>query len=130
MSAPIIPSSMIDSPEIRLIAPFLDISAMRAELIAANMANVDTPGYHTRDINFAQEFERALSNAQFEYASFAPQPREVNGLALRPDGNNVSLEREGLLLAETQLRFQTAVQVLSAEFHRILSAIHEGGTSS
>ncbi len=52
--------------------------------------------------------------------------RQVEGLGSRPDGNN-GLEREGLLLAETQLRFQTGVQLLKAEFHRILSAIREGG---
>ncbi|HEX3738620.1 MAG TPA: flagellar basal body rod protein FlgB [Terriglobales bacterium] len=122
--------SMIDSPEIRQLGKFLDLSAMRTELITSNMANVDTPQYQTRDINFRQEMERALDDSPFAYASFSPMVREVRGLAVRPDGNNVSLEREGLLLADTQLKFQAAVQVLTAEFHRILSAIHEGGTSS
>jgi len=129
------PVSMIDSPEIRMLTPFLNVSMARAELISSNMANIDTPGYRTRDLNFAQEYEREIESSEFSrgdfsYAEFSPAVREVRGLAVRPDGNNVSLDREGLLLAQTQLRFQTAVQVLTAEFHRILSAIHEGGTSS
>lgn len=122
--------SIIDAPEIRELARFLDVSAMRTGLIASNMANVDTPGYRTRDINFHQEMERAISHTESGYAEFSPVVRTVQGLAVRPDGNNVSLEREGLLLAETQLRFQTAVSALTAEFHRILSAIREGGSSS
>jgi flagellar basal-body rod protein FlgB len=123
-------ASIIDSPEIRALGRFLDVSAMRAQLITSNLANVDTPGYQTRDINFQQELERATSDDGPVFAGFTPVVREVRGLAARPDGNNVSLEREGLLLAETQLKFQTAVQVLTSEFHRILSAIREGGTSS
>ena len=106
---------------------FLDVSVVRSELITTNLANIDTPGYHARDINFRQEFERAYGDPELAYADFAPVVRQVEGLASRPDGNNVSLEREGLLLAETQLRFQTGVQLLKAEFHRILSAIREGG---
>ena len=123
------PISMVDSPEIRVLGRFLDLNASRTELIASNLANIDTPGYRARDINFRQELQRAYGGSGFEYATFTPAVRQVQGLAFRPDGNNVSLEREGLLLAETQLRFQTAVQVLKAAFHRILSAIHEGGTS-
>lgn len=122
--------SMIDSPAIQGLGKFLDVSALRTELIASNLANVDTPQYRTRDINFQQEMERALDDPQMAYAGFSPLVREVRGLAVRPDGNNVNLEREGLLLADTQLRFQTAVAALTAEFHRILSAIHEGGSGS
>ena len=123
------PISLIDSPEIRELGSFLDASALRTELITSNLANIDTPGYHARDINFRQQMERAFDSSEFEYASLSPAALEVHGLASRPDGNNVSLEREGLLLAETQLKFQIAVQALKGEFHEILSAIHEGGTS-
>ena len=55
--------------------------------------------------------------------------RTVQGLIERPDGNNVSLERERLLLADTQLRFNAAVQLLRDEFKTLLSAIHEGSSS-
>ncbi|HEY7352446.1 MAG TPA: flagellar basal body rod protein FlgB [Terriglobales bacterium] len=122
--------SMIDSPEIRALAKFLDLSALRTELITSNMANIDTPGYRARDINFRQELQRAADEPGFQLADFSPAIREVEGLAVRPDGNDVSLEREGLLLAETQLKFQTAVQALTVEFHQILNAIREGGSSS
>ena len=44
----------------------------------------------------------------------------------RPDGNNVSLDREGLLLAKTQLQYQLAIQLVKGEFHQMLSAINGG----
>jgi len=122
--------SMIDSPEIHALGKFLDVSAFRTGLITSNMANIDTPGYRTRDINFREELERADAQAEgpMQLAAFSPVAREVRGLAARPDGNDVSLDREGLLLAETQLRFQIGVQVLKTEFHEISSAIN-GGTN-
>jgi flagellar basal-body rod protein FlgB len=48
----------------------------------------------------------------------------------RPDGNNVSVERESLLLAETQMKFNLGVQLLKDQFHGISQAINSGGPSS
>jgi len=64
------------------------------------------------------------------YASFAPVSRPVRGLLERPDGNNVSLERESLLLAETQMRYNLGIQLLKDEFHTISLSINSGGTAS
>ena len=115
---------MIDTPATQALGRFLDVNVFRHSLITSNLANIDTPGFRTRDIDFQRELARA--SGEFEYASFTPMARPVQGLIERPDGNNVSMEREGLLLAETQLRFQTAVQLLRVEFHRLASAINEG----
>jgi len=119
---------MIDTPMTAVLGHFLDLSAYRESLISSNLANIDTPGYRARDINFRQELDRADSG-EMQYASFSPLATQVRGLIERPDGNNVSLERETLLLAETQMKFNIGVQVLRSEFHRLSSAIHEGSTS-
>jgi flagellar basal-body rod protein FlgB len=58
-----------------------------------------------------------------------PAAYEIRGLNERPDGNNVSVERESLLLAQNQLRFQVAVAFMKAEFHRLSTAINGGSTS-
>jgi flagellar basal-body rod protein FlgB len=50
----------------------------------------------------------------------------VQGLTERPDGNNVSMERESLLMAHNQLLFQTSIQLLRVEFRKISTAINEG----
>jgi flagellar basal-body rod protein FlgB len=123
--------SMIDSPLMRGLERVLDESAFRHQVIATNLANVDTPGFRTRDVRpFANEIEQAMWGEGTETAKFAPVAREVPGLLERPDGNNVSVERESLLLAQNQLRFQVAAQFLKAEFHRLSSAISGGGTSA
>ncbi len=111
---------------------YLRLTTSREQAISANMANVDTPGYHTRDINFNGELNRAmngfLSQTEdgMESVQMNPVVQEVPGLMERPDGNNVSLDREGLLMSETQLQYQIGIQLIKRQFHQILSAINGG----
>lgn len=129
--------SMIDTNTTEALGRFLDVDVGRLKLIAANLANLDTPGYKTRDLDFRAELARASAqagaNAMYSYASYvpyAPVVRRVRGLLERPDGNNVSVERESLALAETQMKYNLAVQLLKDEFHGISQAINSGGSSS
>jgi flagellar basal-body rod protein FlgB len=105
----------------------LDQGAFRHQLIASNLANVDTPGYRTRDIRtFSGAIQQAMSGEEPPFTSVA---RPIAGLLERPDGNNVNVDRESLLMAENQLHFQVAVQFLRAEFRRLSEAISGGSTS-
>jgi flagellar basal-body rod protein FlgB len=61
-----------------------------------------------------------------ETVQMNPVVQEVPGLLERPDGNNVNLDREGLLMSETQLQYQIGVQLVKHQFHQILSAISGG----
>ena len=98
---------------------YMDLLAARQKLVAANIANIDTPGYRTRDVDF-----------QFEYMSLAPgaSPSVVEpvGLVVKNDGNNVSLDREARLLAENALRFSVASSLVKGEVRALRKAIEEG----
>jgi len=140
--------SMIDTPMIEALSRFLDVNVARNKLITSNLANIDTPGYRTRDLDFRAELLRAgvdeydggmgneneneFGNAagSLSYAVYAPVVRTVHGLIVRPDGNDVSVERESLLLAETQMKFSLGVQLLKDQFHDISQAINSGGSAS
>jgi flagellar basal-body rod protein FlgB len=126
-------SSMIDSPLIEALSRYLDVTAARHKLIAANLANVDTPGYRAQDLDFRAELARADPAGggaeSLRYAANPPVSRPVRGLLMRPDGNNVSVERESLLLAETQMKFSFGVQLLKDEFKGVSQAINSGGSS-
>jgi len=50
---------MIDDPMTEALSRFLDVNVARHKLIAANLANIDTPGYRTRDLDFRAELARA-----------------------------------------------------------------------
>ena len=107
----------------------LQVARERATVIASNMANVDTPGYHTKDLDFSQELSRATAAAE-QPGTFAgtPQTTEVKGLLERPDGNNVDVDRESMLLAQTQLQYQAGTQLLKQQFHNLLLAINGSGS--
>jgi flagellar basal-body rod protein FlgB len=129
-------SSMIDTAMTEALGQFLDVDVARYKLITMNMANVDTPGYKTRDLDFHAELGRAAmseasaTDAGAVAAAFSPVARPVRGLMERPDGNNVTVERESLLLAETQMKFNLGVQLVKDQFHVISTAINSGGGSS
>ena len=96
---------------------YMDLLSVRQSLVTSNIANVDTPGYQTQDIDFVDELRRA---------SGSPEILEAGGLVTKNDGNNVSLDRESRLLSENALRFQAAEGLLRAQIQRVRSAIKEG----
>ena len=114
----------LETPTMRRLENFLDLVAFRHELISSNLANVDTPGYRTQDVDFESELRRA--EQRLEGSPVSPRVNEVKGLIERPDGNNVSLERETLALAQVQLQYRAGVELLRNEIHTIQSAINEG----
>ena len=114
---------MTTAPLMSQLETFLSLTNRRQTVIAGNMANVDTPGYRTQDINFAQELSKAIRMSASGTATNAAS-HAVSGLLERPDGNNVDIDRESLLLAETQLQHQLGTELLKQRFHQLLTAIN------
>jgi flagellar basal-body rod protein FlgB len=123
---------MTSTPAHSIVESYLKLAASREQLISANMANIDTPGYHSRDIDFQHELSRAISAPVMQTGDgsgtvqLLPVIRQVPGLMERPDGNNVNLDREGLLMAQTQLQYELGIQLIKSDFHQTLSAINGG----
>ena len=106
---------------------YLDLATSQAKLTAANMANIDTPGYRTVGMDFEAEMREAMDGVDRGKAPRQVRLKAVDGLIARPDGNNVSMDREGLNLAEAQLKFRTGVALLRQEYQRVMDAIHSDG---
>jgi flagellar basal-body rod protein FlgB len=114
---------MATTPMLQVLQGFLKVTSDRQELVAANMANVDTPGYHTKDIDFQAAMRQVMEEGHGP--RLEPASTEVADLPERPDGNNVNIDRESMMLSETQLQYQMGIQLVKAEFHRLLSAIKD-----
>jgi len=110
----------VSTPMGDALGKYLDLTADQMKLTAGNMANIDTPGYKTQGFDFESEFGAALKGS----GAGGPTVGDVDGLVARPDGNTVSLDRESLNLAKSQLQFRTGVALLRGEFSRVMSAIH------
>jgi flagellar basal-body rod protein FlgB len=98
---------------------YLDLLSTRQKLVASNIANGDTPNYKTKDIDFQFEFMSLVKGT-------TPQVIEPEGLAVKPDGNNVSIDRESRMLSENAIRFNLATTLLRGQLSMIRNAIQEG----
>src|SRR5580704_8493668 len=112
---------MATTPMIQALEGFLKVATDRQQLVTTNMANVDTPGYHTKDVNFQAAMRQAMD--QSGSMKLEPASMNVDNLPERPDGNNVNIDRESMMLSETQLQYQMGVQLIKAQFHQLLTAI-------
>ena len=97
---------------------YMDLVSARQKLVASNLANADTPGYQTQDIDFKREFEAQIGSQ--------PATITVPGLASKNDGNNVNLDREARLLAENAIRFNIASSLVRGQINQFREAIQDG----
>ncbi|MGN0437911.1 MAG: flagellar basal body rod protein FlgB [Lachnospiraceae bacterium] len=106
-----------------------DAANARNEVLANNIANVDTPNYKRKDVSFQNYLEQALIGAE----SLDTRVAEVNThlsdfggvtytdssvLSYRLDGNNVDIDTENAYLAENQIRYNALVEQIGQEFSR------------
>lgn len=109
-----------------------DASWMRENVIANNIANVDTPGYKRADVDFESALKRELGSSK--YVSLDKKVRSLNrdlsGLSVssytdaanysyRLDGNNVDVDTENVELASEQLRYELLTTAINEEFSRM-----------
>lgn len=114
----------------------LSLAAAKQAVAAGNLANVSTPGYRARALDFSERLDASLRGAMEMSATngrhLAGAPvdqtptREVDGLPSRRDGNNVQIDRELLAMTQAQGEFGRAQTALAAKFRLIRYAINEG----
>lgn len=105
-----------------------DASWTRNSLISNNIANVDTPGYKRKDLNF----EECLSEAVCNGTSLDEEIANVDldtlkgstftdyaTVSYRLDGNNVDIDTENAELAKNQIKYYTMLDSVSQEFARL-----------
>lgn len=114
------------------------VRAKRAELIAGNMANADTPNYRARDIDFKQVLNQTQDSSGFVVM------KTTNNAHIKPDmqlgesgadlmyrvpmqpsidGNTVDTQLEKANFAENAIQYQVSVQFLSGKIKSIMSAL-------
>lgn len=109
-----------------------DASWTRNEIISNNIANVDTPNYKRKDIEFQTYLEEELQGegsldqkvADIDLNSLdATTYTDHENLSYRLDGNNVDIDTEQANLAENQIKYNALVESMSQEFSRIKTAL-------
>lgn len=114
-----------------LLGTFLDVQSRRAEIVAGNLANVDTPGFAARELDFNDFLREAAAQ------SLNPKRLDVNQIAsarvveqqattIGIDGNTVDPGREMATLAEAGTKYLEGTQLLQMRLRSLRAAIREG----
>lgn len=138
----------IFGPAIEVMGKALNLRAKRNGVISSNIANVDTPGYKARDLNFNEVMDSYLKEQMPSSSGAAskeqdlplrttdprhitPRPKkvelDVEISTERGVPNNVDLDEEMAKLSENNIQYQMTTQMLIKKFEMLKTAITEGG---
>jgi len=126
---------MFDRVGVPKFGKYLDLTSFRHKLISDNIANVSTPGYRSRDIDFKAEFER-LTGRSHHLAGAVTHPNHIplGSHTNRPpkvqqekvaegNMNSVDIDREVSLLARNELMFTVGARLLQKKFAGLKNVI-------
>ncbi len=133
--------SELFSSQIQLVGKVLDMRLQRQNVINSNIANVNTPKYKPRELEFESELQKALDldkqgtmartagghmPTTFSAQNFQPDwfkqftPRDIHG------EDRVNIDKEMTKLAKNQLQYQALTQIIQKNFEGIKTIITEG----
>jgi len=125
-----------------LLAKVMALRARKAEVISENIANIDTPGYKAREVTFMDQLQDALGKsddlpllktdkAHLPVSGSISDVEPLIKIQESPlagfDQNTVDLDHEMAALAENNLDYNAAVQMLHKKLNILKNAIVEGG---
>ena len=121
------------------------VRAARHEVLSANIANADTPGYRPRDLDFKSLMQSALEAkdddlrpSERRVDALSPLAPDLQSMVYEPeypdsrhgeerlDGNSVSLDRQMALMTENSLSYEASLTLLSRALAGLRYAIGEG----
>ena len=119
--------ALFNQPNYQATKKLLDVSVLRHEALAGNLANLETPGYRRVDVAPAFESELRQAVATQDPALVASlRPRlevDASALAQGRDGNTVQLESELMKLNQNSLEHTLETQLISSSLLRLRHAI-------
>ncbi len=114
----------LTTPRIQLLSRLLDVATMRQNVIAQNVANVNTPGFTNLEVTFEDALKTALnSDSASQGADVTPEVVPGGGGVPRADGNNVDIDREMARLQKNNIYFQLYTQVMANDLAEFRAAI-------
>jgi len=139
---------ILDDRTMRTLETALDVASARHQVIANNVANVNTPGFKAADVDFVSSLEQAMAGraesadrrltgrttraGHFAISGAASTGRspivqtEDEGASMKVDGNSVDIDLEMAKMAENATMYNTFAQLVSSKFSLLKYVISEG----
>lgn len=113
-----------NNPQVDVLTRVLDVAALRHEVIAHNVANINTPGYRRLEVRFDTALLEALAEGKGPPAvSGSPVVAPAEDVPTRLDGNSVDIDREMGDLAKNSLLMRVCTQLVAVQLGQMRSAI-------
>jgi flagellar basal-body rod protein FlgB len=115
----------ITTGKIELLTRLLDTAVLRQNVIAQNVANVNTPGYGIMEVSFEDTLREAVSSSDWRQRlpDVAPEVVMSERGSERGDGNSVDVDMEMARLQKNGIYFQVYTQMMANELAQFRSAI-------
>lgn len=139
---------ILDDRTMRTLETALDVASARHQVIANNVANVNTPGFKAADVDFVSSLEQAMTDRAESTgrrltgrttraghlaisgpasAGRSPIVQTVDeGASMKVDGNSVDIDLEMAKMAENATMYNTFAQLVSNKFSLLKYVISEG----
>ncbi len=127
------------TPYLNLLETSLNASSLRHNVIANNIANVDTPGYKRMEVDFERQLQKALSSnniqlnttnslhiTNLKVEKIKPEVKLDDRTSLFNNNNNVDIDYEMSQLAQNALWYQSLTDILNYHFSQLRQVITEG----
>jgi len=110
---------VFDSVTITALTSALNGLSLRQRAIADNIANINTPDYHAKRVQFEAALADSIAAGDGDVSATVRTSLEPTRL----NGNNVNLDTETLSSIDTMLRYQFATQAVNGSFSSMRTAM-------
>lgn len=119
--------ALFSQPNYAAMKKMLDATALQHQAIAANLANVENPGYKRVDVapDFAAQLKQALASGDTaQIQNLQPTlTLDANAIANTKDGNTVQLEKELMKMNQNTVAHALETQIVTGQLLRLRLAI-------
>ncbi|MCX7614257.1 MAG: flagellar basal body rod protein FlgB [Clostridiales bacterium] len=122
----------INNSSLQVAQKSLDSLWMKQKVISNNIANMNTPGYKSKTVEFENLLKKAIASSSNEselaenLSSIEPRVEQNNFTSGREDGNNVDIDSESIELVRTQIQYEYMTSMIANEISRMKYAINGG----
>lgn len=136
----IIQNTVFAKSGVPMLEKYLELASVKHKLISGNIANISTPGYKSKDIDFHGELKKAIGQKSgLKMTATHPNhiqpgqssndnPKIITDDSSESNGiNNVNIDKEMAGLAQNQITYGLGARMLSLKFQGLKKAIQGGG---
>jgi len=107
---------------VNLVEKALNVRSFYHKVLSGNLANVETPNYKEKDIDFLAEIQKQMAGTSTIDVKEKTESDGMNSI----DGNTVNIEKQMVKMTENSMVYTSLIQVITKKFSMMRYVINEG----